>query len=186
MVGHDPTIELIGQKFEWRVAAEAAISFELSCVTRSPEYHSPMTTQDRRSYSQPHEALLSVCPEEKLPFQRAAFGPRVSTAVFAVVGFCASSAVLYPQLSLQWPTIIPPLPRRWTNGPGLIKKDKCNPPGHPVRSSVHVLALQLTGLSKYCFKSPNEQLLIYGAVRSFTISGSLYLGMHGLIFNTSI
>jgi hypothetical protein len=38
---------------------------------------------------------------------------------------------------------------------------------------MHVLALQLTGLSKYFINSPNERLLIYGAVRSFTIIQSV-------------
>jgi len=82
-----------------------------------------------------------------------------------------------------------------------IADDKCDPlkvlPSK--RSLVHVLALQLTWLSKY----PNERfLIVFTTKRSSRITKqiitdlwsrpqfyhkySLYIGMHGLIFNTSI
>ena len=40
--------------------------------------------------------------------------------------------------------------------PGLKSLDKCDPLGLPIGSSVHVLALQLTGLSKYFIRQTND------------------------------
>jgi hypothetical protein len=94
--------------------------------------------------------------------------------------FIASTPVLWRQY-VRLASGARALPRGPPSPPSLFRTDsrlpsyfaihKCDPLGCPIRPSwLHVLALQLTGLSIYFgFYTPKGQLLIYGAFRRLAV-----------------
>jgi hypothetical protein len=130
-----------------------AISFELSCFALSPGPW--LWYRERRSGSTGSSALLGRIvlrpPGGGLPRRR--LWPGGLRGAFALLAlrflpdFCAPGC-----LCLGSPRPSPARARGLPVALGLCwLSDKCDPLGLPIGSSVHVLALQLTGLSKYFF-----------------------------------
>ena len=134
MVGHYPTIELIGQEFEWRVALKRKRS-ALNCLVspcpleiRTDDHAGSKSFQTRRA------ELLSVSLHPPTPLRvlanAATLGPRISTRVFTWLAFLLPPwfyilSCLYVSHSGTSP-ITPRLP-----GSGVLKDRQVRPSRSP-------------------------------------------------------